>query len=193
MNDYSLTNGDGSSNWDDQGEVGDTNLPAQGLLEKSIGLLGDNCDGATSQDGRGFNKKDVDFFKPHVETVQKGGRIVDPLRPAVIKRLQKYGSQIATLGININEVLEEEGENRAKDQRDEEISPNILADLILSKEHFFALQEDFDEQYELYLQKQLKKEHKEPTADYSESVNLCNRIVFEYAEFERMDQVFYVL
>lgn len=80
------------------------------LLERALVLLGGRCDGARDKDGVGFNCRDAEWFNPQVETARSGKRIPFSARAACLKRLEKYGKQLFALGINLNDVAQQEAE-----------------------------------------------------------------------------------
>ena len=115
-----------------------------GLLEQAVLALAGVCDGANSHDGQGFNARDVAFFRPHVETAQAGGTIAVPLRRRVLTRLQKYGTQLFALGINLNDVIGEEqgsqpdGSTGTSVSDGDDVPASALADSIRSEQAHFA-------------------------------------------------------
>lgn len=84
-----------------------------GLLEQALAALAQNCDGAATKDGKGFNDFDAKFLKPHIETATAGGVIAASFRAAVLKRLSKYGRQLLALGFNVNQLAQDEGDRAA--------------------------------------------------------------------------------
>ena len=66
------------------------------------------------------------FFRPHIESAKGGKQIAASLRPQVVSKLQKYSNQLFNLGININEVLNEE--QRRHDLQTDSILENLGTD-----------------------------------------------------------------
>ena len=62
---------------DCQTEAGEAPQPSQTetTLESAVLAIADVCDGATSHDGLGFNRRDAVFFAPLIESIRAGNSI----------------------------------------------------------------------------------------------------------------------
>ncbi len=70
------------------------------LMVKALSYFHGICDGAIEKDGTGFNKLDAVFGNAMAEKVAKGESLTRTEYTDVRKMLQKYGKQLAEIGID---------------------------------------------------------------------------------------------
>ena len=103
------------SNQEDSGEEAKSPEPgskgtAGTTVSDAILAMAIRCDGARSLDGQGFDKFDVDYFKPLIEKINSGAVLDLYIQRAAKARLKRYASQLANYGVDF-ESLVVEGEN----------------------------------------------------------------------------------
>ncbi|MBF2057570.1 MAG: DEAD/DEAH box helicase [Cyanobacterium sp. T60_A2020_053] len=63
-------------------------------LENAILVLARNCDGASSEDGKGFNKIDFDYGHWLAEQINSGNKLTKPIAQKAHSMLKKYHGQV---------------------------------------------------------------------------------------------------
>ena len=91
-------------------------------LRNAFDVLLSRCDGATSQDGAGYNKTDADFSNSLVRFNNWSKK----QRVAVHKMLCKYKKQLKSLGISYDAIPSPEKEEETFEQLIEEFKPKFI-------------------------------------------------------------------